>query len=212
MQLNAMKSNEAKLGSRNRAAVLLAAPLAASMLLTGCGGESKPDASPSSTAASSPTTTAPPTTSASPTPTTKATTDPDIPAAARVHTPAGAEAFVRYFFSQLNRSWSTADPSLLSPLSAPGCKTCAAFTASAAEFASKNQHYKGAVFSVTSIAALGQGPRGQEVLVIGKQEPGAIVNSAGSVVKASVAQSGKFVVSLKWTGNGWSISELQVQK
>ena len=43
------------------------------------------------------------------------TPDPNIPPPARAHTPAGAEAFTRYFFAQLNRSWSTADPSLLPP-------------------------------------------------------------------------------------------------
>jgi hypothetical protein len=121
-------------------------------------------------------------------------------------------AFVRYFFAQLNRSWSTADPSLLPPLSEPGCKTCGAFASSAAQFRSKNQHYRGEVFSVSSIGVRGQGPKGQEVLVIGKQASGAIVDRAGTVVQTSVAQAGDFVVSLHWTGMGWNAVELQVQK
>ena len=199
---------------KRTSAGLLAVPLAASILLAGCGGDPKPDASPSrttTTTASSPTTPAPTTTaSASPTTTAGPTTDPNIPAAARANTAAGAEAFTRYFFEQLNRSWSTADPTLLPPLSEPGCKTCGAFTASAASFRSKNQHYKGEFFSVTSIGALGEGLKGQEVVVVGKQEPGAIVDQAGRVIETSVAQAGKFVMSLRWTGSGWKAVELQV--
>lgn len=183
-----------------------AALLAASMLLAGCGGDNKPDASSSSTPASSPTT------STSTPPTSSATTDPNIPAAARANTPAGAEAFTKYFFAQLNRSWSTADPSLLAPLSAPGCKTCGAFTSSAASFRSKNLRYKGEIFSVTSVGALGKGLKGQEVLVVGTQKPGAVVDQNGRVIQKSVAQAGAFVVSLRWTGSDWTVVELQAKR
>jgi len=184
-----------------------AALLAVSILLAACGGDAKPEPSSSSTTASSPTITTPaPTASASP------TADPNIPAAARAHTPAGAEAFVRYFYAQLNRSWMTADPALLPPLSEPGCKTCAAFTATAASFRSKSQHYKGEIFSITSIGALGSGPKGQEVLVIGRQEPGAVVDQSGTVIERSAAQAGKFIISLRWTGTGWTAAELQVKR
>lgn len=195
---------------KRTSAALLAVPLAASMLLAGCGGDAKPDPSSSSTPTSSSTTTAP-TTTAVPTTTASPTTDPNIPVAARAHTPAGAEAFAKYFFTQLNRSWSTADPSLLPPLSESGCKTCSAFTASAASYQAKKQHYKGELFTVSSIAALGKGLKGEEVLVAGKQEAGAIVDQAGKVIETSVAQAGKFVISLRWAGSGWKAVELQVK-
>ena len=185
-----------------------AVPLAAAILLSGCGGDAKPGATPSSTPAASPTTSSPATSSPV---TSSPATDPNIPAAARAHTPAGAEAFVRYFYSQLNRSWSTADPTLLPLLSESDCKTCAAFTSSAASFRSKNQHYNGELFSVSSISSIGMGPKGQEVLVIGKQQPGEIVDQAGKVVETAVAQAGKFVISLRWTGSGWKVVELQVK-
>ena len=189
---------------KKTSAALMAVPLAASLLLAACGGDAKPGASSSSTSTSSPTTTAPPTVSP--------TTDPNIPVAARAHTPAGAEAFTKYFFAQLNRSWSTADPSLLPPLSESGCKTCSAFTASAASYQTKKQHYKGELFTVSSIAALGKGLKGEEVLVAGKQQAGAIVDQAGKVIETSVAQAGKFVISLRWAGSGWKAVELQVER
>ena len=187
---------------------LLSVPLVVSILLTACAGATQPDTSPSTITVSSPTST----TSTSATPTPSQIVDPDIPIPARSETTAGAEAYARYFFAQLNRSWSTADPSLLKPLSESGCKTCNAFTGSAASFRSKNQHYKGEVFSVSSVSALGKGLKGQEVLVVGKQKPGSVVDRGGNIVKTSVTQAGKFVVSLRWAGGRWSTLELQVQR
>ncbi|MEP7193673.1 MAG: hypothetical protein ABI903_12495, partial [Actinomycetota bacterium] len=75
---------------KRNSAALMALPLAASLLLAGCGGNGKPQASSSGNTASLPATTAAPTPSASPTPTGSQAIDPNIPAAARAHTPAGA--------------------------------------------------------------------------------------------------------------------------
>lgn len=208
MQLG--RRSEAGRSVKRGLAALVAVPLSlgAPMVLAGCGGDTRPLASSSSSTRSSSTGA---TSTSSPSPTTAvAAVDPNIPAAARAHTNAGAEAFAKYFFTQLNRSWATADPSLLPPLSDPGCKTCGAFTSSAASFRSKHQHYRGEVFSATHVGALGEGVKGQEVLVVGRQDAGAIVDQAGKVIKTSVRQAGKFVVSLSWTGRGWNAVELQV--
>jgi Family of unknown function (DUF6318) len=192
---------------KRTSAALMAVPLAASMLLAGCGGDAKPDSPSSSTPTSSsttaaPTTTAPPT-SASP------TTDPNIPVAARAHTPAGAEAFVRYFYSQLNVAWSKPQAGLISALSVPTCKTCLAFEGTAADLASKHQHYRDDVFVVKSVGSIGE----SEVLVVGTQPPGAVVNNNGSVVKSRTqAQPAKFSVTVAWSSQGWRISEIRVLK
>ena len=99
--------DEAGNAVKRASAALMALPLAASVLLAGCGGDSQPQASPSSNIGSSPTTTAPPTTTASPTSPASRAPDPNIPASARAHTPAGAEAFVRYFYKQVNIAGSS---------------------------------------------------------------------------------------------------------
>ena len=188
---------------------LLAVPLAASMLLAGCGGDAKPDASSSSSPTSSPTTSSTPTSS----PTAAGPkVDPNIPAAARANTGAGAEAFTKYFFAQLNVAWATPKAGLVAALSVPACKTCAAFEGTATELEAKRQHYRGDVFSVSSINLLGVGPRGHELLVVGRQEAGATVDQAGKVIETSAAQAGKFVISLRWTDGAWKAIELQVQK
>jgi hypothetical protein len=47
-----------------------------------------------------------------------------IPSAAQVHDAFGAAAFVRFYYAQLNRSWSLPDDQLLVALSDPACGTC----------------------------------------------------------------------------------------
>ena len=181
--------------------MLMAVPLAASMLLAACGGDAKPGASSSSTPTSSPTTTAPPTVSP--------TTDPNIPVAARAHTPAGAEAFVRYFFVQLNVAFGQPKTGLVSALSDPTCKTCLAFEGTAADLASKRQHYRGDAFALESVGSIGE----SEVLVVGTQPPGAVVDINGSVVKSRTeAQPIKFSVAVAWFSQGWRIREIRVMK
>jgi hypothetical protein len=187
----------------------MALPLTASMLLAGCGGDSKPPASSSSSIGSSPTTTAAPTTSASPTSTASQAIDPNIPAAARAHTPAGAEAFVRYFYSQLNAAWSKPQTRLISSLSASTCKTCTALEGSAVDLASKHQRYQGEVFAVGTVGSIGK----SEILVVGEQPPGAVVDIKGSVVRRkTTAQKAKFIVSVAWATKGWRIHEIRVSK
>jgi len=195
---------------KKTSAALLAVPLAASMLLlSGCGGDSKPTASSSNTTTSPPTTTVSAATSASPTPSASRPTDPNIPAAARAHTPAGAEAFVRYFYSQLNIAWSKPQAGLISSLSAPTCKTCAALEGSAVDLASKHQRYRGDVFTVGTVSSIGE----SEVLVVGEQPPGAVIDVKGSVVKSkTTAQKAKFVIAVEWHAGGWRIHEMKVLK
>jgi hypothetical protein len=191
-------------------AALLALPLAASMLLAGCGGDAKPDPSSSSTTGSAPTTTAPsPTTSASPT-TASPAIDPNIPAAARAHTPAGAEAFVRYFYAQVNASWTKPSAGLISALSSPGCKSCAALEATAADLIKKKQHYDGAPVTIVSIGGLGESSPGHpEVVVNFIQEQRNVIDASGHVALTDQRKQGKFVATLGWSDRGWSVATVK---
>jgi Family of unknown function (DUF6318) len=186
---------------------LLALLLVTSALLAGCGGDPTPDAPPPTTASS------PQATTAAPTPTSPAsaspTTDPNIPAAARAHTPAGAEAFVRYFYSQLNLAWSKPQAGLISSLSNTTCKTCSSLEGSAQTLVLKHQRYRGEVFTVQAVASTGE----SKVLVTGEQPRGAVVDIKGSPVKSrTTAQQAKFIVDLRWSSGGWRIQEMKVMK
>jgi len=180
------------------------------MLLTGCGGDTRPDASRSSTASSLPTTTAAPTTSAPTTSTTSPTTDPNIPAAARLHTPAGAEAFVRYFYSQLNVAWTKPSSGLISALSSPSCKSCAGLEATATDLVKKGQHYNGSPVTIVSVNHLGEGiPGHPEILVRFTQENRNVIDRTGNVVLTDQRKQGKFVATLGWSSRGWAIASVK---
>jgi hypothetical protein len=180
--------------------------LAASILLSACSGGAKPD--PSSSTSSPTTTTSAPTASVAPT-TAGPTIDPNIPAAARAHTPSGAEAFVRYFYSQLNTAWSKPQAGLISGLSAKTCKTCAALEGTAADLAATGRHYRGEVLAVATIGSISE----SEVLVVGVQPIGSVVDSKGAVVKSGTkVQPLKFVVTVEWPAQGWLVQEIRVRK
>jgi hypothetical protein len=150
-------------------AALLAVPLAASMLLTACGGDSKPDASRSGTATSAPTTTPAPTTPASPT-TVSTTIDPNIPAAARANTPAGAAAFVKYFHDQLNVAWGKPRAGLLNPLSLPACKTCRPLEDNATDMVTTRRHMVGDAVRIDSAdPGIRESNGDQTVVITGEQ-------------------------------------------
>lgn len=193
---------------------LLASMLAASMLLTGCGEDTKPSESPSSTmASSSPTTPATPTpteTTASPTATAGPKTVPNIPAAARAHTPAGAEAFVRHFYMQVNIAWTKPDSGLIAALSSKGCKSCAALEATATDLARKGQRYDGPPATIVSVDSLGEGNSGNpEVLVRLTQEHRNVIDRTGQVVLTDQRKPGNFIATARWSGRGWLVASVE---
>jgi hypothetical protein len=191
---------------KKTSAALVAVPLVASMLLAACGGDAKPGASSSSTSTSSPTATAPPTTASS------TTSDPNIPVAARAHTPAGAEAFVRYFFAQVNLAWSTPNPAALDGLYTPTCTTCTAIRGSAADYKAKGLRYRDTPLTRISpssvTAATGATAR---VNATAMQEASAVVDRDGKVVEAVPRTPSTFDLTLTWVRGGWQVSLMQVQ-
>jgi hypothetical protein len=180
--------------------------LAASLLLAACGGGAKPDASSTSTSPS--TYTSAPTVSVSST--TAPAIDPNIPAAARAHTPAGAEAFVRYFYSQVNAAWTAPSSGLISTLSSPGCKSCAELEATAHDLTQKKQHYDGPPVTIVSVGALAEASPGQlQILVTFVQEHRNVVDASGHVALTDQRKSGKFVATLGWSNQGWSVAAVK---
>jgi Family of unknown function (DUF6318) len=186
-----------------------AALLAASILLAGCSGDTKPDPSSSSTTGSSPATTTPAPTTASPT-TASPTPDPNIPAAARAHTPAGAEAFVRYFYAQLNIAWSKPQAGLISGLSAATCKTCANFEREAAKSVSKNERVIGQSIVLKTVdTSDATNPAKMTVLAIGFQPKTIVVDAQGKTVQTLQRENVHTLVTVQWVAVGWRLGEIQ---
>jgi Family of unknown function (DUF6318) len=182
--------------------------LAASILLSSCGGGAKPD--PSSSTSSPTTSTSAPTASASPT-TASPTIDPNIPAAARAHTPAGAAAFVKYFHEQLNVSWRTPKAGLLPPLSLPGCKTCTALDDNAADLVAKHQRVSGDPVRIDAVDVSDTASNGdQRVIITGVQLRTSVVDSNAQKVRDIPAAKIRSVAMTRWTASGWRVSEIKV--
>jgi hypothetical protein len=77
------------------------------------------------------------------------------------------------------------------------------------DLASKHQRYQGEVFAVGTVGTIGK----SEILVVGEQPPGAVVDIKGSVVRRKItAQKAKFIISVAWASGGWRIHEIRVSK
>jgi hypothetical protein len=197
---------------KSRPAASLAVLLAASLLLAGCGG-TKPDASPSSpaTPAASPSTAAAPAPTASPKATPK--TDPNIPAAARAHTPAGAEAFTRYFINRWNVAWTVPRSGILSPLCQTSALACTAFERTATRLSKEDHRYDGNPVTIKFIGVIDRTGRNQlGVLANLVQERRSEIDRSGKVLLTDKREDFQLHFQLLYTTRGWSVSSTKVMK
>ena len=191
-----------------------AASLATLLTVTACsGGDPAPAATTPSvgTTSTSTTTSAPPsTTKASPT----STVDPvlaKIPAAARSHTQEGAEAFAQFYMEQVNRAFTTADPTLLAGLSASHCKTCSAFLAGAEDLRKKSHRHKGLSISVDGSPANSYSPKKAVVQIFVTQHSVPVIDKNGKKVEQTREGQGIFIATLDFHDH-WIVWRLQVAK
>ncbi|WP_457253099.1 DUF6318 family protein [Pedococcus sp. P5_B7] len=178
--------------------------------LTGCtSGADDPPATGNGTAVTGATTTAspnssPPTTTTTSTITTSAAVQ--IPEAARAHTKAGAEAFVRFFVEQSNVASMTADISILPALSDPSCKSCGALQGAVAELKAKGRHYATEPVSVSRVKAIDGAPAGQQFVRLQLvQNLADVVDASGTKVSTDPEAKLARTTSLKWMGDKWLV-------
>lgn len=196
-------------------ASLVTVPLAASMLLAGCSGGAQAGTSPPSAKSSSPTTTSSaPATAASAAPTiAEPKTDPNIPAVARAHTPAGAQAFVRYFFKRLNVAWTTPRTGILSPLCQPSAKSCAAYEKTATELTKEGRHFDENPVTVRSVRTLSaMNPNKYDVLAQVVQEPRRQIDRAGKTYGTERRRNLRIDFELLYTDQAWSATSIDSMK
>lgn len=194
-----------------RAAVVCAAGVVAVGgvgVLAGCESEATPPASSSPSATrSTPTGSATPSMSPSP----SASPTVEIPAAARQKTDKGAEAFVRYFFDQVNVAWMGPEPGLLARLSDARCEFCAEVGKTSSELAKKGQRYKETPVSVDRFTRQGGAPANQVIFEATiTQHPSRIVDAGGSVMKTEKAGEGKSRIGVIWSPDGWRLLGVEV--
>ena len=179
-------------------------------LVSGCSGpgsagKPEPPDAPGTTAATRASTppTPPVTGPASPTP---GSALASVPVAARQHSEAGAEAFVRFYIDQLNLAWTVPDPTRLAALGDPECLSCASLEHTARELAAMKRRYAAAPVSITTVAAFGGAPAGQQLVRLAmEQHAVSVIDGGGHVVTRDEAKPVSRDVLLKWRAGAWRV-------
>lgn len=185
------------------------------VLVSGCSGSDvvvEPSAAVTPTAIGSSTSTASGT-SSSPTSSssTSPTKTPSLPAAARVHSSAGAEAFVRHYLAQVNRAWMTPDAAVLQGLASSSCKTCANFAMTARSLQRDKLHYEGAPATISvSIVLPESTPDLVAIQLVYIQNKVRIVDVNGRVDEQLKRIPGLSEVTVTWASHGWIILGIKV--
>ena len=139
--------------------------------------------------------------------------DPNIPAAARAHTSAGAEAFVRYFFERLNVAWTAPRAGILSPLCQASSKSCAAIEETATRLTKEGHRYDGYPVSIEFIGTLdATRPNRYDVLANVVQEHRSEIDGAGNTYVTDKRRKLRFNFDLLYTKQDWSVLFIQSMK
>jgi Family of unknown function (DUF6318) len=172
----------------------------ACLVIGGCSGGEDPAPGPTSTASatSSPSTTAPTTTAVS-----------DIPVAARAHTPAGAEAFVRFFIDRVNYAWMTPEAGVIEALGDPGCLSCAALEKTAVGLVKAKTKYAATPIDVKDLHPVSGAPSGQQYLKATLvQNRVNIVDPRGKTVSTDPKLTAGRTFALVWKEGEWSVYDI----
>ena len=190
---------------RRPAAVTLAGLVTVAGVLAGCQSEGTPSATTSPSASVTSASASPSTSSPSP----SATASVDIPAAARVKSDKGAEAFVRYFFDQVNKAWMTPSARLIDVNSDSGCKSCASLADTATKLQNENHRYESAPITVKSVNAVAGAPKGQAYVEADLfQNRSNVVDASGTVISTDRESPFERTVAVVWRGDRWLIYDV----
>jgi uncharacterized protein DUF6318 len=155
----------------------------------------------------------PPTTTQAPTtPTPSPTlTPPPAPTAAR--TPAGAEAFVRYFWATYNYAYATLDPKPLQAISDKACELCASAAKNVDHLRQEGKRVDGGEVVVTVAVSPGlQKDHGVIVVTVLKQNAGTVSSETGDVEDIQAVPSHRGYVGLWWSGGKWTVNGVTIER
>lgn len=135
-----------------------------------------------------------------------------VPADARAHTQFGAAAFVRLFFTELDKAYQAGRPFSLDGLAEPNCKTCRDFSNVAQEMSDAGQRFADPTYTdITSEAPPIENGR-TEVQVSFLAPKRRQLDANGNVIKVS-PDMGRLViiVAVLEHSDGWRIRATQFQ-
>ena len=135
----------------------------------------------------------------------------DVPAEARVNSPAGAMAFARYFFAQVNKAYTTPQAGLIAPLSTANCKTCAAAEQNAIDYLASGRRYDRDALAVLEVSINPETlAQGHTIDVAAHQLPARIINTSGATTEQIKDVKAVFVLRVIRVGEAWRIDSVKV--
>ena len=138
----------------------------------------------------------------------------DVPAEARANTEAGAIAFARHFFAQLNKAYTTPRAGLIAPLSTSTCKSCAAYEEHASTYITQHAHYNMDALQVKSASVSSDtDPAATLVLDVAiRQLPARLINAQGATVEEYDDQQATLVLYVVRSGDKWLANSVKVRQ
>lgn len=133
-----------------------------------------------------------------------------LPEAAKAKTPQGADAFVRYFFSQLNVAFTSGTPEMIRVLSAPSCVLCKTYADGVEAARASGDTLDADTFIIAEVAAAPLQPLGTVVQIFGSTPKRHVLDRHGVVLR-DLEASGQFHYELaaKRTAIGWIVSDMR---
>lgn len=170
------------------------------------GGDPAPSPLPSTTTAAG--TTAPATSTPAPTPT---ASPPTLPAVARQDSPAGAEAFARFYIQTLDYSYQSRDTQLLRQLAR--CSGCDAVADGIDQWSSEGGRYEGGRLAVINSGVVKhvRGSAGLIALTYSRTDR-ILVSATGEREPVPGSPALNVLVTERKVSSGWLITKIQVVK
>jgi hypothetical protein len=157
-----------------------------------------------STGTTTPSTPGTATSSAAVSPTVK---PPLLPAAATEPTPAGAEAFFRYFIEVFNYSYDALDPDALASISDPKCDFCRSAIDEVKDGQARQLRYEGGNVVVVGVSARSATePHDALLNVLLRQKAGRTIDQSGAVEETLTAKDDLlYDARASWASGGWRL-------
>ena len=137
----------------------------------------------------------------------------DVPAEARVNSPAGAMAFARHFFAQVNKAYTTPQAGLIAPLSTANCKSCAAYEKHAADYVGRAVRYDRPAIVVQEITVSPETEPGATLLldIVVEQQAARLIDAGSRVAESFEHARGIVVLHVVRSNEAWLAREVQVR-
>jgi hypothetical protein len=122
-----------------------------------------------------------------------------VPMEARQHTPAGVQAFTRYYIALMNHQAQKLDPQPLRDLSR-SCEMCNELARSYEQTKAAGHQYRGGVLAVSGMGSAGVNKDEGDTSFVLDETPTAVVDANGIVVEVRTSQPKRYTggVFLKW--------------